>query len=204
MTALEFGIQLLKATRNTVFQDENLYVVEAGVYKGHTLCTIAKAFQGDKTISVHGFDSFEGLPHDWENTVCKKGHFSLDGVIPPEPIELGANIWPGWFDKTMRMFMNDTPFRPIGLLHLDCDLYTSTATTLSELNQRIETGTVIVCDEWTFNFEERLDNEEQKAVWDWAQMFGRKVSVLEYEDPTVDTVAKRHVGMERKVLVVTQ
>ena len=37
---------------------------------------------------IHGFDSFEGLPHDWDGrTEMKAGHFTLNGVIPRVFIE---------------------------------------------------------------------------------------------------------------------
>ena len=39
---------------------------------------------------IHGFDSFEGLPHDWDGrSGMKAGHFTLNGVIPPVFIECG-------------------------------------------------------------------------------------------------------------------
>jgi hypothetical protein len=42
---------------------------------------------------IHGFDSFEGLPHDWDGrTEMKAGHFTLNGVIPRVFIECKLRI----------------------------------------------------------------------------------------------------------------
>lgn len=78
---------------------------------------------------IHGFDSFEGLPHDWEGrSGMKAGHFSLNGQIPPVFIEsvCSESAYPvndadgithernvilhkGWFDKTVPPFLADLP-----------------------------------------------------------------------------------------------
>ena len=52
-------------------------VLEFGVFRGKSIRTIAKVVPKRK---VYGFDSFIGLPEDWERgkgDTYKKGHFNL-------------------------------------------------------------------------------------------------------------------------------
>jgi len=51
--------------------------LEFGVYQGNSINFIADLIKPER---VYGFDSFKGLPEDWErgDTVYKKGHFTLD------------------------------------------------------------------------------------------------------------------------------
>ena len=56
----------------------------------------------------------------------------------------------GWFDKTLPVFLDMTP-GPVGFVHIDCDLYSSTKTVLTLLKDRLRDGAVIVFDEY-FNY----------------------------------------------------
>jgi hypothetical protein len=123
---------------------EDGFVMEFGVFSGTTATYIA-----DKTgWTIHGFDSFEGLPETWRDGY-DTGTFRR--VVP----RLGSNITlhVGWFDDTLPDFLatvkEDT--RPIRYLHIDCDLYSSTKTIFDCLADRIVAGTVIVFDEY-FNY----------------------------------------------------
>jgi hypothetical protein len=53
----------------------------------------------------------------------------------------------GWFDQTLPGFVKKHQ-DPIALLHVDCDLYSSTVTILNNLKDQIVPGTVIVFDEY--------------------------------------------------------
>lgn len=193
MTALEYGASLFLESN----PNPDAVSIEVGVYLGHTIEKLRS--QLPNSIPIYGLDSFEGLPHDWEGTVCKKGQFTTDGVIPDVP---GVQFIKGWFEETIPQLAYLLEHKPIGLLHLDCDLYSSTKTVLEGLNQNIVPGTIIVCDEWTYNFEEKKDDHEQRAVREWAVSHNRTVVKIDYTDPTVDEASQRHVGMERAVLVV--
>jgi hypothetical protein len=116
-------------------------VLEFGVYRGASLATIARWSQQ----TVHGFDSFEGLPEDW-TYYQKKGRFGLDGVLP----ELNANnveLHKGWFDETLPMFLANQ-VGPIRFLHIDCDLYSSASYVLKTLGERLRAGSIILFDEY--------------------------------------------------------
>lgn len=117
------------------------HVVEFGVFKGASLQQLASL----TPETVHGFDSFQGLPEDW-TYFQKKGRFSLNGAVVSLP-ERNVAIHPGWFDQTLPGWMaaNDGVMR---LIHVDCDIYSSAAYVLETLQPRIVSGTVIVFDEY--------------------------------------------------------
>ncbi len=119
-------------------------VLEFGVEKGASLRHLASL----TPRTVHGFDSFEGLPGDWNGTKETKGAFSLRGRLPKVPAN--AKLHVGWFDKTLPEFLAGDG-QACALIHVDCDIYTSTVSIFAALGDRIGPGTVIVFDEY-FNY----------------------------------------------------
>ena len=158
-------------------------VLEFGVYSGATISHLAKLFP-DRTL--HGFDSFEGLPEEWVTSdvqvgpklrVVPKGHFKRDG-LPDVPENV--TLIKGWFDETIAPWKSE--IERISLLHVDCDLYSSTKTIFEELDAKIVAGTVIVFDEF-FPFGQlqwyRAWREgEHKALVEWLRDRGRAVEPL--------------------------
>ncbi len=174
----------------TLINPELKDLVEFGVYTGDSLGKI-KAW-ADDTYNVYGFDSFIGLPEDWPGTVCHAGFFSTNGVIPDVP---GTTIYPGWFKDTLPDYIKVA--KPIGLLHLDCDLYSSTKDVLFSINDFIVIGTIIVCDEWVYNSSEYCNDQEQRAVLEWMEIFDRELERIEFDDQTP-------CGCERAIFKVTR
>ncbi|WP_338661175.1 class I SAM-dependent methyltransferase [Pararoseomonas sp. SCSIO 73927] len=122
-------------------------VLEFGVFSGRSINHIAELFPGP----VYGFDSFEGLPENWGR--FRKGHFATALPAVAENVELVV----GWFNETLPGFLREHP-GDIRLLHVDCDLYSSTRTIFDECRDRIRAGTVIVFDEY-FNYPGWRDHE---------------------------------------------
>jgi predicted O-methyltransferase YrrM len=116
-------------------------ILEFGVYTGKTINHIASM----TPQKVFGFDSFEGLPEDWR-TDFPKGRFAAALPAVRDNVELVV----GWFDATLPGFLARET-NPISLLHVDCDLYSSTKTIFDLCRDRIRPGTVIVFDEY-FNY----------------------------------------------------
>lgn len=116
-------------------------VLECGVFRGESLRFLAKRWPG----TVHGFDSFEGLPEDW-TYAQKQGRFSLDGRAPAFS-EPNIRLHAGWFEDALPRFLA-AHAGPVRFLHVDCDLYASTKTVLELLAPRLMQGTVIVFDEY--------------------------------------------------------
>lgn len=116
-------------------------ILDLGVWKGDSTRALARIFQ-DRTI--HGFDSFEGLPEDWGH--LGKGHFGeVKGQLPEVPANV--QLFKGWFEATLPAWRDKHDDRPISLLRVDCDVYSSTKTALTALRPLIRSGTWIVFDE---------------------------------------------------------
>jgi predicted O-methyltransferase YrrM len=124
-------------------------VLEFGVEKGASANFIARRLheRGSESV-VHAFDSFEGLPGEWSGTFERKGKFSLGGRLPS--VLPNVRLHKGWFEETLPLFMRDHPGN-LSLVHIDCDIYSSTREVLGSLRGRIQPGTVIVFDEY-FNY----------------------------------------------------
>jgi tetratricopeptide (TPR) repeat protein len=121
------------------FAKLNGLVLEFGVYNGKSIKRIA-----ERLIDVvHGFDSFEGIPESWNDE--PSGSYSAEGRLPEVPSNVVLHK--GWFDEVLPKFVS-TYTEPIKLLHIDCDLYSSTKTIFNYLHRQIAPGTVIVFDEF--------------------------------------------------------
>jgi hypothetical protein len=115
--------------------------LEFGVASGKTINHLAS-----KTgRRVHGFDSFEGLPEAWR-TGFPQGAFKQQ--LPAVPANV--SLHKGLFSDTLPQFLIENSGRT-ALLHIDCDLYSSTVCVLEALTKTINSGTVIVFDEY-FNY----------------------------------------------------
>jgi predicted O-methyltransferase YrrM len=116
-------------------------ILEFGVEKGASIRCIAEA----SGRTVHGFDSFAGLPADWRGTKEAKGKFDRQGKPPAVPANVELHV--GWFDQTIGPFAAQHR-EDIALLHVDCDIYESTKIVFDQIGDRIVPGTVIVFDEY--------------------------------------------------------
>ena len=117
-------------------------VLEFGVATGRTLNQFAHWLPHKP---VHGFDGFVGLPEDWTSRM-RKGFFARSSL---PRVRSNCELHVGWFDQTLPKFKEKIQlYRPIALLHIDCDLYSSTVTILNNLKDNIVPGTVIVFDEY--------------------------------------------------------
>jgi predicted O-methyltransferase YrrM len=151
-------------------------VLEFGVEKGLSITCLAQALQHEpKPRTVHGFDSFEGLPEDWAGTAEARGAFDRRGQLPKTPANVKLHV--GWFDATLPIFLSSTT-EPVALLHVDCDIYSSTKTIFDLLADRIEPGTVIVFDEY-FNYP-GWRQHEYKAFQEFCAAHNRHYAYLSY------------------------
>jgi hypothetical protein len=136
---------LHKWVTTTQLDDELLsrgWVLEFGVATGRTLNQFAHWLPNK---FVYGFDGFEGLPEDWTSRM-RKGFFARSAL---PKVRSNCELVVGWFDQTLPGFKtNKIKNGPIALLHVDCDLYSSTVTILNNLKDNIVPGTVIVFDEY--------------------------------------------------------
>lgn len=116
-------------------------VLECGVYFGRSIRNLAGRLE---SATIHGFDSFEGLPEAWSERE-PAGSYSTAGHMPDVPANVILHR--GWFDRTLPAFL-DREEGPIRLLHVDCDLYSSTRTVLEAAHARLVPGSVLVFDDF--------------------------------------------------------
>lgn len=119
--------------------------LEFGVFEGASIrqwCDLNK----NASSRFFGFDSFEGLPEDWHSGK-RKGAFNTNGKRP-EIADSRVSFVAGWFQKSMRGFMASYGPQSRLVIHVDCDLYSSTLYCLTTLDPVISAGTLIVLDDF--------------------------------------------------------
>jgi tetratricopeptide (TPR) repeat protein len=117
-------------------------VLEFGVRRGTSIRHLA----GAAGQTVHGFDSFEGLPEDWGAEQASV--LTTDAQLPEVPATVTLHA--GWFENTLPGFLAGHP-GPVRLVNIDSDLYSSARFVLFALAERIGPGTVLVFDEMIGN-----------------------------------------------------
>jgi hypothetical protein len=121
------------------------HFLEFGVYSGGTIRHIARR---KPNVTIHGFDSFEGLPEAWGGFSLGRSAFSRQGQLPRVPGNV--ILHKGWFNETIPPWCVSST-GPVRFLHVDCDLYSSTVDIFAALRDRIQAGTIILFDEY-FNY----------------------------------------------------
>lgn len=144
---LDPDIRLFAVTRHALEYAFSLakldgLVLEFGVRNGHSTNILARKTDQE----MHGFDSFEGLPEQWEGMPV--GALSTFQKLPKVPGHV--HLHPGWFDETLPRFV-ERHAGPIRFMNVDCDIYSSTKTIFHHLQNRIVPGTVIIFDEYICN-----------------------------------------------------
>lgn len=149
-------------------------VLEFGVATGRTLAQLVKHFPNH---SVYGFDSFQGLPEAWDQGGIKGATYQGEFACDPPKVD-GACIIQGWFADTLKTFPFD-PLPSVSLLHIDCDLYSSTQTVLQYCWTHLAAEAIIICDEYRFwNDDNRYPNwleHEARAMTE----LGRRLNELD-------------------------
>jgi predicted O-methyltransferase YrrM len=142
-------------------------VLEFGVARGRSINHLAELLP-EKTI--FGFDSFKGLPETWR-TGFRQGTFAT----PVPEVQKNVSLVVGLFAHTLPQFVSSHA-GVVELLHVDCDLYSSTCVIFEHLADRIVAGTIIVFDEY-FNYPAwRL--HEHKAFQEFIARSGKTYDYL--------------------------
>lgn len=144
--------------------------LEFGVYKGQSINHVAPLLA---PRCIHGFDSFHGIPEPWNEYPA--GALTLEGKLPV--VEDNVQLHVGLYDETLRPFL-EAHGGPIAYCHIDCDLYSSTKTVLSQIEDRLVPGSILVFDEYINHIEWR--NHEFKAFQEFVAETGLRYSYLAY------------------------
>jgi hypothetical protein len=127
------------------FSDQRVCYLEFGVSEGYSLQQWANRLLHAAT-QLHGFDSFAGLPEDWDS-LRPRGSFA---ARVPHFSDSRITLHKGWFHESLPSFQ--IPKCEQLIIHLDADLYSSTKIVLDTLSPR--NGAILIFDEFCDRYHE--------------------------------------------------
>ena len=157
-------------------QFDNGLFLEFGVYNGSSINILSK-LRPNKIF--HGFDTFTGLPEDWDlgDKKIKAGHFYLEEM---PSVDKNVILHKGLFEDTIPKWQKKYREK-ISFINIDCDLYSSTKTVLEHLNSQIVKNTIIRFDDLLPSpirpYPKWLEGE-WKALSEWVEKFKREIVPL--------------------------
>lgn len=171
-------IAVFDAVANRVFDKRVLYL-EFGVYQGASMRYWSKALKNNDA-RLHGFDSFEGLPEDFDDAGgrYRKGDFNVEGKLPLIN-DSRVEFFKGWFDQVLPHY--NPPEYDVLVITMDADLYSSTIYVLRHLRPHIKQGTFIYFDDMS-----RPDHEP-RAFCEFMDESGLKFELIA-TDESLNTV----------------
>jgi len=127
-------------------------ILEFGVHLGYSIRHMAARCPG---ATLHGFDSFQGFPRDDRQDWIQD--FSVP-ALPEVPASVRLHV--GYFEQTLAAFVAECGGTrpPLALVHVDCDIFSSTHTVLDGLKTWLRPGDILVFDELV-NYAEFAVNE---------------------------------------------
>lgn len=177
-------------------------ILEFGTYTGNTLRQLRKMFSPERYTLV-GLDSLQGLPEDWLDGDGKlvgrgwTGRFGEGATMEWYNDISDLQFYEGFFCDTVPSLVDHFKNTPAALVHIDCDLYSSTNDILYPLyeNGIITSGTVLVFDEWYYNHLNIPTNcqHEQKAFFEWVGKY-----------PNIKYKIEEEVEDERRIIGIIE
>jgi hypothetical protein len=168
----------------SLVRDRTLPWCEFGVGSGESFDWFAVTKPRENVLI--GFDHFDGIPEPWNKYPAGQWKSPVY-----EPNRDDVVIVRGRFEKTLPDPDVQRQLQcGIGLIHVDCDLYSSTHAVFSSLGAHVRAGTVIIFDEF-YGYED-WSSHEAKAFHEFVEAAG--VS-FEYLGRTEWQVATRVVGI---------
>jgi len=126
--------------------DKPIEYLEFGVHEGASF-----RWWSEHNVNPHsrftGFDTFEGLPEDWDAGAKSIGAFSTAGRLP-EIDDPRCVFEVGLFQHTLGPFLARSEWDRRLVLMFDADLYSSTLFALIMLAPRLRANDVVIFDEF--------------------------------------------------------
>ena len=186
-----FGIdaQVMKYASDQITLDG--FILEMGVCTGRTINFIA-ALNSEKVI--YGFDSFEGMPEEWnrgDDLPIPKGTFAfLDNKMLPLVLH-NVQLIKGLFQDTLPKFLETIlGNKPISFLHVDSDIYSSAKTIFKVLAKNIVEGSIILFDDF-YNYPE-FHEHEFKALQEFLSENNKKAEYLAFNENWEQVAVRIH------------
>jgi len=178
--------ELYEHIYNSKLDGVKLSYFEMGVWYGAGIKSWNK-LDSNKNSKYYGFDTFEGLPEVWEGLTssAEVGTFDVGGSIDNVKIsDERVTLIQGLFQDTVPTFLAEQ-FKDTGdrrVLHIDCDLYSSTLFCLTKFDEIMTKGDIII-------FDELSAMDEFRALQDYCVSYIREYKVIGYSGPFYDQVA---------------
>ena len=166
--------QLLLQTARAADSSEQRLWLEFGAWSGTSTRELSDArYVLGHTAPLYSFDSFRGLPEDWRPAALsdlsareafaqswlRKGSFDRAGEPPfTSTPRLNVEWVTGWYNTTLPAFLSAHPHENVSLVHVDCDIYSSTELVLRLLEPRLAAGVILAFDE-LINYPEYQQHE---------------------------------------------
>lgn len=133
---------------------------EFGVWEGASADAMLSTLRTNTNLYL--FDSFEGLPENFED-MHPKGHFACS---VPEFNDKRVHIIKGLFSDTLPSWEHK---EPLAYIHMDCDLYSSVKTVFDNIGDKMAKDTVIFFDDY-YNYH-GWENHSYKAFMEFNRPF---------------------------------
>ena len=154
---------------------------EFGMFRGYSFL---KAFEysqsnGIDNIHFYGFDSFEGLPATEGVDVADGRFFEGQFSCSKEQVESNllshgmdmsrATLIEGFYSDSLTDALKEKHnFNKASVVLLDCDLYSSTIEALDWLESYLQSGTILLFDDW-FSYGDDENLGQPKALNDFLE-----------------------------------
>jgi O-methyltransferase len=154
----------------------DILYLEFGVFKGESIRYFSDNYFNQDSL-FFGFDTFTGLPENWDVNmvaVVKAETFDVQGAIP-QIADSRVGFCKGLFSDTVPIFKLEEKTlldrNKSLIIHIDSDIYSSALYVLSELQEYLSAGSIIIFDEF------RSAINEFRALEDFCISYNRKYKV---------------------------
>lgn len=150
--------------------------LEFGVFNGSSIGSmhIARAqMEAVDQMRLFGFDAFQGLPPGAENDdggVWKSGWYAcsfedMQQCLRDRNINPDDMHWvKGWYNETLTPSLaKQFNMNNIGIVMVDCDIYSSSKTVLDFIAPQINTPVILCFDDWKLNDVDLNEDGEYRA-----------------------------------------
>ena len=182
---LEFGVFAGHSFIDSYNVIKEVFAYHSKTHSGRAEEDLSRMTAIWENMRFFAFDSFQGLPElegvDQRTSYFKKSEYaSTENQFRANLIKAGVSLnkvvtVAGWFEETCtEETIRKFGMRKASIIHIDCDLFSSTKVALEFIKPLLLDGTVIIFDDWyCFRGNPRLGeagafNEWKEEMTDWS------------------------------------
>lgn len=158
--------RLFEAVAHNI-EDRAVLYLEFGVWQGASMQKWSTLLKHPES-SLHGFDSFVGLPEDWISGFSK-GHFTTGGLMPKFD-DPRVRFIKGWFHESLPNY--SLPPHDVLVVSIDSDLYLPARYVLDFLAPHFRRGDLLYFDEF------HIPHDEARAFRELTRNTGAVFSLV--------------------------